>query len=53
MREKVTLVYTFIKPDLFEQRLLDLRRFLHRLGRETHQGEVACEFEGVLYQIHD
>lgn len=53
VREKVVLVYTFVDPDRFEQQLPSLRRFLHRLGRETNQGEVACEFEGQLYKIRD
>lgn len=52
-REKVVLVYTFVDPDCFEQQLPSLRRFLHRLGRETNQGEVVCEFEGQLFKIRD
>ncbi len=28
-----------------------LREFLHRMGRETGQGEVVCEFDRVLYRI--
>lgn len=53
VREKIVLAYTFIDPDRFEQRLPELRRFLHRLGRETGQGEVVCEFDGVLFKIRD
>jgi hypothetical protein len=53
VREKVVLAYTFIDPDRFEAMLPELRRFLHRLGRETRQGEVVCEFEGVLFKIRD
>lgn len=53
MREKVVLAYTFIDPDRLEAMLPELRRFLHRLGRETRQGEVVCEFEGVLFKIRD
>ena len=51
--EKVVLVYTFIDPDRMETKLPDLRRFLHQLGRETGQGEVVCEFQGVLFKIRD
>jgi hypothetical protein len=51
--EKVVPVYTFIDPDRFEQQLGALRRFLHRLGRETNQGEVVCEFEGQLFKLRD
>jgi hypothetical protein len=50
--ENPILVYTYVKPDLFEQHLPELRRFLHRLGRETDQGEVALEFDGDFYRIN-
>ena len=53
VREKVVLAYTFLDPDRFAERLPDLRRFLHRLGRETRQGEVVCDFDGVFYKITD
>jgi hypothetical protein len=49
--EKVTLVYTFVDPIRFIAHLPDLRHLLHRLGKETGQGEVACEFDAVLYKI--
>ncbi|RAI54655.1 hypothetical protein [Roseicella frigidaeris] len=53
VREKVVLVYTFIDPERLEEKLSELRRYLHRLGRETGQGEVVCEFQGVLFKIRD
>jgi hypothetical protein len=53
VREKVVLAYTFIDPDRFEAMLPEVRRFLHGLGRETRQGEVVCEFDGVLFKIRD
>jgi hypothetical protein len=53
VREKVVLAYTFIDPDRFEALLPELRHFLHKLGRETGQGEVVCEFDGVLFKIRD
>jgi hypothetical protein len=28
-----------------------LREFLHRMGRETNQGEIAFEFDGRFYRI--
>jgi hypothetical protein len=31
--------------------LPELRSFLHRMGRETRQGEVAFEFDGRFYRI--
>jgi hypothetical protein len=50
--ENPILIYTYVKPDLFEQYLPRLREFLHRLGRETDQGEVAFEFDGDFYRIN-
>lgn len=44
-------VYTYVKPDRFLARLGELRRFLHDLGRETDQGEVAFEFDGLFFRI--
>lgn len=49
--EKVVLVYTFIDPDKFVAALPALRAFLHRLGRETDQGEIVFEFEDRLFRI--
>jgi hypothetical protein len=45
------VVYTYIRPGEFAARLRQLREFLHRMGRETNQGEVACEFNGRFYRI--
>jgi len=44
-------VYSYVKPDRFLARLGELRRFLHDLGRETDQGEVAFEFDGLFFRI--
>lgn len=49
--ERPVVVYTYVKPDLFLERLSDLRMFLHRLGREANQGEIAVEFDGAFYRI--
>lgn len=49
--EKPVILYTYIKPDAFMVRLPDLREFLHRMGRETNQGEVAVEFDQRFYRI--
>lgn len=49
--EHPVLVYTYIKPTEFRALLTELREFLHRLGRETSQGEVAFEFDGHFYRI--
>lgn len=51
IRERIVIIYTFIDPEKMTLRMADLRSFLHRLGRETNQGEVVCEFEGVLLTI--
>lgn len=49
--EHPVLVYTFIRPAQFRKLLPQLREFLHRLGRDTKQGEVAFEFDGHFYRI--
>lgn len=49
--ESPVIVYSFIKPNLFVEQLPALREFLHRMGRETNQGEVAFEFDGWFYRI--
>lgn len=50
--EKTTLIYVYIDPDRFEKYLPELRKFLHKFGRETNQGEVVFEFDGAFYKIH-
>jgi hypothetical protein len=49
--EKPVVVYSFIRPEVFAANLPRIREFLHRMGRETNQGEIACEFEGEFYRI--
>lgn len=49
--EHPVVVYSFIRTDRFLENLSRLRRFLHQLGRETNQGEVAFEFDGRFYRI--
>ncbi|WP_367870484.1 hypothetical protein [Luteolibacter sp. Populi] len=51
--ENPVLMYTFIKPDKFREMLPELREFLHRLGSQTNQGEVAFEFDGRFYRINN
>ena len=51
--ESPILVYTYVKPDLFIRHPPELRRFLHRVGRETNQGEVAFEFDGDFYRTNE
>lgn len=47
------VVYSYIKSDQFMARLSELRSFLHKMGRETRQGEVAFEFDGRFYRIRE
>jgi len=49
--EKTTIMYTYVDPDSFEENVGLLRKFLHRFGRETNQGEVVFEFDGKFYRI--
>lgn len=44
-------VYTYVKPARFVALLPRLREFLHRLGRETNQGEVVVEFADQFFRI--
>ena len=50
--EQVSLVMSFTTADeLNADNVLELRRFLHRMGREAQQGEVACYSGGRLMRI--
>jgi hypothetical protein len=50
--EHPVVVYSFVsRPVEFLKQLPRLRAFLHRLGRETNQGEVAFEFDDRFYRI--
>jgi hypothetical protein len=51
--ENPVVVYSFVRPDQFLSDLPRLREFLHRLGRETNQGEIAFEFDGRFYRIRN
>jgi hypothetical protein len=51
--ENPVIVYSFIRGEEFAQSLPRLREFLHRMGRETNQGEVAFEFDGRFYRIRN
>lgn len=45
------IVYSFIRPEQFLSSFPRVREFLHRMGRETNQGEIAFEFDGRFYRI--
>ena len=49
--EHPVVVYSFIRTADFFKSLQRLREFLHRLGRETNQGEIAFEFGERFYRI--
>lgn len=49
--ENPVVVYSFIRPDKFIVNLPRIRDFLHRVGRETNQGEIAFEFDGRFFRI--
>ena len=49
--ENPVVVYSFIRPDEFASNLPRIREFLHRMGRETNQGEIAIEFDGRFSRI--
>jgi hypothetical protein len=51
VQENPVLVYTFIDDQGFKDNLQALREFVHKLGRETDQGEVVVEFEGDFLKI--
>jgi len=49
--ENPVVVYSFIRPEEFAASLPRIREFVHRMGRETNQGEVAVEFDRRFYRI--
>lgn len=51
--EKTTVMYTYIYQGRFKNSLSELRKFLHRFGRGTNQGEVALEFAGFFFRIRN
>ena len=51
IREHPVIVYSYVVPEAFLANLPRIREFLHRMGRETRQGEVAFEFDGRFYRI--
>lgn len=51
--ENPVVVYSFIRPDQFLSKLPQVRAFLHRMGRETNQGEIAFEFDNRFYRIRN
>ena len=51
IREQPRVVYSYIIPDRFLEHRDELVGFVKRMGRETNQGAIAIEFDGVLYYV--
>jgi hypothetical protein len=51
--EEPVVVYAYVKPDSFVDRLQELAAFVRRMGRETNQGVVALEFDGDFFTVED
>jgi hypothetical protein len=49
--EHPVVVYSYVDAARFLSSLPRIRGFLHRLGRETNQGEIAFEFGDEFYRI--
>lgn len=49
--EKPVVVYSFVQTERFLASLPQIREFLHRMGRETKQGEIAFQFGTQFYRI--
>jgi len=51
--EEPVVVYTYVKPDVFVERLGELAAFVKRMGRETNQGSIGLEFDGEFFTVED
>lgn len=51
IREQPRVVDPYIIPDRFLEHRKELVGFVKRMGRETNQGVIAIEFDGVLYFV--
>ncbi len=51
--ENPVVVYSFIRTAEFTANVWRVRELLHRIGRETNQGEMAFEFDGTFYRVRD
>ncbi len=53
IRESVVLIHSYATEAKAndEKRIRTLAEFLHRMGRETNQGEVAVVIDGVFHRI--
>ena len=51
--ERPVILYTYVRPSAFLEKLPALRDFVHRLGKETAQGEVVVEFDRQFFRVTD
>ena len=51
--ERPVILFTYVKPDAFVEKLPVLRDFVHRMGRETAQGEVVVEFDRQFFRLRE
>ena len=49
--EQPVIVYSLIKTEPFVSNLQRVWEFLHRMGRETNQGENAFEIDGQFQSV--
>jgi hypothetical protein len=50
--EHPVVIYSYVTDAAkFLSNLGRIREFLHRMGRDTLQGEIAFEFDGEFYRI--
>ena len=52
LEEQTVMIVSYVDPKLLTSATLrSLREFLHRFGRETHQGEVGVVIDSKYYGI--
>jgi hypothetical protein len=51
--EEPVVVYSYVRPASFAERLEELAAFVRRMGRETNQGAIALEFDGEFFTVED
>lgn len=51
--EEPVIVYSYVDPNLFIERHLQLLDFVRRLGKETNQGAVGVEYGGTFFTVED
>lgn len=51
LREVTVMVMSYVPRTELAKHLVTLRAFLHRFGRETHQGEVGIVIRHTYYSI--